>query len=166
MKQIKALYKYILSFRKDSWEFEDYPLETWENTNSGQEELKFGASFTNWSLFVSHGESKELAIVNLKKQFEDYKANNVEIPRPGKKIPIQFSDTTEINKYESIAVDFFEKIIGISYYDCFISDYSSLLEFDLEEEETIAKIKNEYNIEPNKDLIFAEIFKQIEEASA
>ena len=39
-------------------------------------------------------------------------------------------------------------------------------EFDLEEEETIAKIKNEYNIEPNKYLIFAEIFKQIEEASA
>jgi hypothetical protein len=97
---------------------------------------------------------------------EDYKANNVEIPRPGKKIPIQFSETTEIDKYESITVDFFDKIIGIGYYDCFISDYSSVLEFDLEKEETITKIKSEFNIEPNEDLIFAEIFKQIKEASA
>ena len=47
-KQIKALYKYILSFKKDNWVFEDYPLETWKNPNSEQDELKFGAGFTNW----------------------------------------------------------------------------------------------------------------------
>ncbi|WP_428232711.1 hypothetical protein [Flavobacterium sp.] len=166
MKQIKALYKYILSFRKDDWEFEDYPLETWKNPNSELHELKYGASFTNWYLFVSHGESEELAIVNLKKQLQDNKANNIKIPRPGKKTQIQFSDTTEIDKYESIASDFFDKIIGISYYNCFISDYSSILEFDLEKEEVITKIKIEYSIEPNENLIFAEIFKQINEINA
>jgi hypothetical protein len=166
MKHIKAYYKYILSFRKKDWEFKDYPLETWENTNAEQNEIKFVAKFTNWSLFVAHGESKKIAIENLKNQFRDFKANNVEIPRPGKNVPIQFAATTEIEKYESIAVDFFDRIIGIEYYNCFISDYSCLDEFDIDVEEAIRKIKTYYNIEPHKDLVFVDIFRQIEEASA
>jgi len=153
MKRIKAFYKYILSFIKKDWEFEDYPLETWENSNSEQMDIKFGAGFTNWSLFVVHGESKKNAIENLKIQFKNYKANNTEIPRPGKNVPIQFGETTEIDKYESIAVDFFDKIISVDYYSSFISDYSCLEEFDLDIEEAVRKIKTAYNIEPDKYLL-------------
>jgi len=166
MKHIKAIYKYILSFRKKDWEFEDYPLETWENTNSEQADIKFVASLTNWALFVAHGESKKIAVENLKNKFTEFKANNPEIPRPGKNVPVQFAETTEIDKYELIAVDFFDKIIGMNYYSCFISDYSSLEEFDIDVEEAIKKIKTYYNIEPHKDLVFVDIFKQIKEASA
>lgn len=88
------------------------------------------------------------------------------LPRPGSKVPIQFADSDRIEKYENIAVDFFDKIIGINYYDCFISDMSSLFDFDLDNEETLRKIKEEYGIEPSGDLFLADIFEQISNASA
>lgn len=52
MRQIKAIIKYLLSFFKQEWTFEDYPLETWANPNAGQDDIKYGAKFTNWSAFV------------------------------------------------------------------------------------------------------------------
>jgi len=38
---------------------------------------------------------------------------------------------------------------------------SSLSDFELDNEETIEKIKNEYVIIPEEDLFFADIFEQI-----
>ncbi len=74
---------------------------------------------------------------------------------------IQFAETDRIEKYETIAVDFFNKIIGMNYYDCFISDESSLYDFDLDDEETIEKIKKKYGIELDKKLFLVDIFEQI-----
>ncbi len=165
MRQIKAIIKYLLSFFKRNWTFEDYPLETWTNPNAEQEDIKYGAQFTNWSTFFAHGSSLEEAIENLRTNLIKYGKEN-ELPRPGSKVPIQFADSDRIEKYENIAVDFFEKIIGINYYDCFISDLSSLVDFDLDNEETLQKIKQEYGIEPSGDLFLADIFEQIKNASA
>ena len=160
MKQLKATYKYLLSFLKTKWEFDDYPLETWTNPNAQQEDIKFGAKFTNWSTFVAHGSSIPAAIENLKNQLKDYAKDN-ELPRPGSKVPIQFAESNRIEENEEIAIDFFDKIIGMNYYDCFISDYSSLVDFDLDDEESLKKIKAEYGIEPNGDLFLADIFEEI-----
>lgn len=160
MNQINAFYKLFLSYFKKEWKFEDYPLKTWTNLNAEHDDIKYGASFTNWMTFVSHGNTKEIAIENLKHNFDEYKQNNV-LHRPGKKVPIRFAESNEIGKYEDIAVDFFDKIIEIDFYSCFISDYSSLHDFDIDIDETVRKIKSVYGIEPNEDLIFAEIFKQI-----
>lgn len=165
MRQIKAIIKYLLSFFKQEWTFEDYPLETWANPNAGQEDIKYGAKFTNWSTFVAHGSSTSDAIENLRMNLLEYGKEN-KLPRPGSKVPIQFADSDRIEKYENIAVDFFDKIIGINYYDCFISDMSSLFDFDLDNEETLRKIKEEYGIEPSGDLFLADIFEQISNASA
>lgn len=160
MKQFKAIYKYLLSFLKSEWRFEDYPLETWTNPNAEQDDIKFGAKFTNWSVFLAHGSSVNEAIDNLKNNFMEYAKKN-ELPRPGSKVPIQFAETNRIEEYEEIAVDFFEKIIEINFYDCFISDYSTLFEFDKDDEKTIEKIKAEYGVEPGSDLFLADIFEQI-----
>ncbi len=165
MKQLKAIIKYLLSFFKKNWTFEDYPLETWTNPNAEQEDIKFGAQFTNWSMFVAHGGSIEEAITNLRNNLLKYGEEN-ELLRPGSKVPIQFADSDRIEKFESIAVDFFDKIIGINYYDCFISDMTSLHDFDLDNEEIMQKIKQEYGIEPSGDLFLADIFEQIKNASA
>ncbi len=81
--------------------------------------------------------------------------------KKGSKVPIQFADTDRIEKYEDIAVDFFSKIIEMNYYDCFISDESSLHDFCLDDEKTIEKIRKEYGIEPDKNLVLADIFEQI-----
>src|SRR5690606_10004986 len=91
---------------------------------------------------------------------KEYAKDN-ELPRPGSKVPIQFAESNRIEENEEIAIDFFDKIIGINYYDCFISDYSSLSDFDLDDEETLEKIKAEYGIEPKGDLFLADIFEEI-----
>lgn len=160
MSQLKARIKYLLSFFKSEWTFEDYPLETWSNPNSQQDDIKFGATFTNWSDLVAHGDTVSVAIENLRTDLIEYAKEN-QPPRPGSKVPIQFAKSNRVEKHKEIAVDFFDKIIGISYYDCFVSDFSSLFDFDLDNEETLEKIKNEYEIEPKDDFLLADIFEQI-----
>lgn len=165
MNQIKSTIKYLLSFFKLEWKFEDYPLETWTNLNAEQEDIRFGAKFTNWSGLIAHGNSKSEAIENLKNNLMEYSKENT-LPRPGTKVPIEFAESSKIEQYEEIAIDFFERIIGINYYECFISDYSSLYDFQLDDEETIEKIKSIYQIEPDSDLLLVNIFGQIESKSS
>ncbi|WP_205504574.1 hypothetical protein [Rufibacter psychrotolerans] len=160
MEKLKATIKYLLSFFKSEWSFEDYPLETWENLNAQQDDIKFGAKFTNWSTFVAHGNTIPEAVEKLRTNLKEYAKENP-LPRPGSKVPIQFAESARVEQYEEIAVDFFEKIIGINYYDCFISDYSSLADFDLDNPETLEKIKEEYEIDPKGDLFLADLFEQI-----
>ena len=57
MKQIKAKYKYLMSFFKSEWAFKDYPLETWLNPNAAEDEIKYGAMFSNWQGLVAHGKT-------------------------------------------------------------------------------------------------------------
>jgi predicted RNase H-like HicB family nuclease len=160
MNQLRAIYKYLLSFFSSEWGFKDYPLEIWENTNARQDDIKYGARFTNWSTFVAHGSSISEAVENLKNNLKEYAKQN-KLPRPGNKVPIQFSESDRIEMNEEIAIEFFDKIIGVNYYDCFVSDYSSLVDFSLDNEETIEKIKTEYGIEPKGDLFLVDIFEQI-----
>lgn len=53
-------------FFKSEWTFKDYPLEIWSNPNAEQDDIKFGAKFINWSLFVAHGSTTIEAIINVK----------------------------------------------------------------------------------------------------
>lgn len=160
MDQIRAFIKYLFSFFKNNWQFEDYPLETWSNLEANQSEIKFGAKFTNWQTLIAHGNSNSEAVENLRKSFNEYSQKN-KLPRPGSKVSFELATSSKIDLYEEIAIDFFDKIIGINYFDCFISDYSTLFDFGLDDEETIEKIKIVYKIEPDSDLILADIFEKI-----
>tara|TARA_R100000541_G_C1850972_1_gene77588 strand:+ start:55 stop:561 length:507 start_codon:yes stop_codon:yes gene_type:complete len=167
MNQLKAKIKYLKSFLKSEWDFDDYPLETWKNQNAEQNDLEYGAKFTNWWSLVAHGETENQAVENLKKHLSDFKENNTEIPRPGANVPLEFTESDRIEKNEQIAVEFFDKIIGINFYDCFISDLSSLHDFDLADEQTLDKIKSEFGIVPNdKDYFLSDIFEQINEKAS
>ncbi len=160
LNQVKANYKYLASFFKSDWAFKDYPIKTWRNPNATQEEIQYGAMFTNWHGLVAHGKTSKEAIGILKQRFIEFKENNT-LPRPGTKVPLQFASTDKITTLEDIAVDFFDKIIEMNYYDCFISDRSCLWDFGLDNEETLKKIKDEYGIEPSGDLILVDIFEEI-----
>lgn len=160
MNQLRALGKHLFSFFKSEWNFEDYPLETWSNLEAVDNEIKFGAKFTNWHTLIAHGNSISEAIENLRIRFKEYSKEN-KLPRPGTKVKFEFADSTKIDLYEQIAIDFFDKIMEISYYNCFISDYSTLFDFGLDNDETIEKIKSIYGIDPNSDLVLADIFEQI-----
>ncbi len=160
MRQIKALCKYALSYFKQDWDFSDYPLETWRNQNTKQEGVEYIARFVNWLTFIESGSSREEAIENLRNKFLEYKKNNA-LPRPGSKVPIEFASSNRVEQYESIAVDFFDHIIELNFYDCFISDESSLYDFGLDDEETMQKIKQNYGIEPEDGLFLVDIFEKI-----
>jgi len=126
---MKKLIKRLKSYSKKDWDFDDYPVELYRNENAGEDKVKFGARIVKWPIMVGHGETKQKALENLKESFKLFKDNN-ELPRPGTKVPLQYALTQEIERHEEIAVDFFNKILKLNYYDCFVSDESSLGNFD------------------------------------
>ena len=164
MSNLKANIKYLKSFLKKDWEFKDYPLETLHNTEAEDITFSYRAKLTLWWNLVAFESTESQAVSNLKKEFLNFKKENANLPRPGAKVPIRFSERTKVEKYEAIAIDFFDKIIGISFHDCFISDFSTLFDFDLENEVVLKNIEKEYGIVPkNKDYYLVTIFEQIEE---
>jgi hypothetical protein len=101
------------------------------------------------------GPTKELAINALRESFRIYKENNDDLPRPGTKVPLKFAPTEQIDRFEKTAVHFFDKILGMNYYDGFYSDGTVLLYFEPDDEveainfkrKIIWKIQTEYDVD-------------------
>ena len=154
---MKTFIKYILSFFKADWELEDYPVRfrhsKAEGSSAGRRltPVPWVAQVINWWLMFGHGQTKEEAYADLKRRFEEYKGRGEKLLRPGarRRPQIEFAPTVEIKQYEQIAVDFFEKVLGMNYYECFISDESSLWDFHGEEtnEEYYRKIADVYGVD-------------------
>lgn len=68
-----------------------------------------------------------------------------------------------IEQYEGIARRFFSAILGMEYYDCFITDMSDLTDFIEDEEYYIDKVMKEYNIDISdiEGLSLVKIFERI-----
>lgn len=149
--QLKAVWKNLLSYTKKSWDIDDYPLrykkqaDTNEQNNIG--ELKpWVIQIINWWTITGLGNTKEEAYQHLKQNFTNYLEHN-QAPRPGTNVPLVFVDSSQIAKLEDVAPDFFEKILDIDYFECFISDESSLSNFGVDDEETLDKINSIYNLQ-------------------
>ena len=88
-----------------------------------------------------------------------------------RKSPLKFelASTTEIDKYEFLATEFFEKILGMNRNDCLITDESSLWDFHSErsDEPFYSKILEAYGVDvsdiANGNLV--RIFQRIAEAN-
>ncbi len=170
---MKILIKYILSFFKSEWDLDDYPIRMKHQKYDPSDlsgrliPIPWIAQVINWELMVGYGDTKEEAMLDLKNKFDKYRKKN-ELPRPGTKVPIkiEFASTNEIDNYEFIAVDFFRKILRMNLYDCFISDESSLWDFNTEEtiEHLFHKILENYEVDVSDiesgNLVV--IFKRIE----
>ena len=130
MDSIKAIIKRLKSYSKTEWEFSDYPTKTWINNNAAEENIAFGAGIINWAGFVGHGSSPDKALIALEESFKLFKDNNNVLPRPGTIVPLKFASSDQINKYENIAVDFFNKVLDLDYYEGFYSDQSNLSDFE------------------------------------
>lgn len=89
--------------------------------------------------------------------------------KQGRKYLVAYAPTSEIEKYDDLAVEFFDKILDTDYWSCFISDQSSLchfrgsMEYDGVDKETIEKVKEIYHIDISdiEDGNFVEIFRRI-----
>ena len=103
----------------NNWNFEDYPTETWKNRNAADEKIAYGAGIINWDMMVGYGETPEKALIALYDKFKLFKENNAILPQPGTKVPLKFASASKMEKYEKIAVDFFEKYLALIIMNVF-----------------------------------------------
>ena len=145
---ILAIYKRLFSYTKTKWDLDDYPLRYKNQADPKDKEFKpWVVQVIKWWTLTGLGETKEEAYKMLSESFENYKVYNDTLPRPGCSVPLQYADTTTVDNLESVAVDFFDKVFGYNYYECFISDESSLLDFGQDNDEILQKINQTYNLQ-------------------
>lgn len=134
--QTLAAWKFVTSFLKRDWQLEGYPIALWTQRESPPDAPlrllvhPWRASIINWHLAGS-GETLALAVEDLRKHFATAKLNRDKLPRPGKKVPIQFAATDRIDRHGELADDFVQRVLGLSA--AWISNESSLWDFHNEE---------------------------------
>jgi len=148
--KILTLWKRLLSYRKKDWDFGDYPVrykkQPGNDSIGNKSEFKeWAAQIVNWPL-IGLGDTKAEAFGVLRDAFHTYKKSGEKLSRPGVPAPIRFAETTEIERLEVFAADFFAKILEYDFYDCFISDDSSVFDFNVEEKEILEKINAAYQL--------------------
>ena len=170
---IKAGLKYLLSFTKDDWTVNDYPIcfrhfkASEENPSPGRLQLiPWSAQIINWWQMDGHGDTKEAALADLAAKFQVRKDKGEPLPRPGTGLPLEFAPTEKVSLHWAIAEDFFRRILEMNYEECWISDESSLWDFHGEEsnEHLHQKVWESYrvNISDIEDGNLVRIFERIE----
>lgn len=150
----------------------DYPLFYYKNTNAQQNNLKYCVRILFWAGMVGHGTNYKEAFLNLQETFELYKTNNEYLPKPWEKKELEFASDEQILKYESFAADFFDKILGMDFYNGFFSDESCLdllyCDYDDDkkkkiEQDIVNKVKATYGVDIQKvyNLPLPELFEFI-----
>lgn len=173
MANLKVFSKYILSFLKTNWMLEDYPVR-FRHFRVDESEARrrltpvpWMARVINWPLMFGHGQTKEEAYADLKRHFEEYKGERKTLPRPGTRVrpEIELAPTVEIEPYEPLAAEFFEKVLAMNYGECLVTDESSLWDFHGEEtnEEYHRKIVEVYGVDVSdiESGNLVQIFKRI-----
>ncbi len=133
MEQVKAIWKYWLSFRKREWTVEDYPIRISQPKQlSGiVSEPSYRAQVINWWTLNGLGDTPEAAMADLQRSLASYQQRHGDLPRPGTKMPITFAPTTGIEAHAVIAERFLTEVLGFGPEDpVFISDESCLSDFE------------------------------------
>jgi len=169
---------YLVSFlkRNQKWEFSDYPFKVRKQRIQegaifpGVHVPNYKAHIINWPVMCGFGDTRMEAIEKLKHNFENHKEIQRHLPRPGKKVPIEFAGTDNIEKHKELVYEFFQKIYGEENIPLFISDESSLYDFssELEDKVIAERIQNAYGININEfeGRIIYKIFEKIKEKNA
>src|SRR5438874_1350323 len=91
--QARAVWSLFASLFKSEWAIEDYPVRTSlhpvsESSKASRlKSLPWAADVINWPVMSGHGNTKKEARETLRKNFDHFKANRKELPRPGTKVP-------------------------------------------------------------------------------
>jgi hypothetical protein len=155
--QLRAVAALLRSFVKKDWDLDDYPIRVFYRGSASDdlsERLKpytWTAQVINWWHMRGDGFTRDEAIDDLKRKFQERKAEHARLPRPGRGAPleIKFAPTDQIELYREIADDLLARVIGMNPSECFISDESSLWDFHTEEtnEPYIRKIALLYGVD-------------------
>ncbi len=155
--QLCAFWKWCLSFRKSTWELDDYPVVyrrqnpiPFESGSRFQSHL-YIASIVNWTAMDATGDTRLDARVELLLRFENEKIKEVKtvkrLPRPGTRVPLKFASLMRVNAHTEFADDFVKRILGLEW--CVLTDESSLWHFHFGEsnDELFARIKEIYGVD-------------------
>lgn len=120
----------------------------------------------NWPTMVGTGDTKEQALGDLRRSFENRKSSGQKLPRPGSHVQVEFSASHRIELYPQLKEDFIRRVLELPW--AFLSDESTL--FDFHEDETndvlLERIRTVYGVDVSdiRSGNLAEIFQRIAEA--
>jgi len=154
-----AAWKLLLSYLKSDWELSDYPVivrrqpivPNCDIPSPRFRQDTYRALIVNWWVMDGGGDTPQDAMRNLASQFKTQKANRLaderRLPRPGKRVPIEFSSNKRVSAHSELADDFTQRVLGLEW--AWISDESSLWDFHGNEtnDELNAKIKQVYGVD-------------------
>jgi hypothetical protein len=170
-----AAWKWLLSFTKSDWSFEDYPITirrfnyAADHTASRLKPVAVSASVVNWWALSGSGETKEAALFDLKlnflRQVEARRDKGRRMPRPGSHVPLEFASTENVDAHSELADDFIHRVLDIDW--AFISDESSLWDFHDEDtnDRLIGKIREVYGVDVS-DIKSAKLYEILERIRA
>jgi hypothetical protein len=149
MEQIKAIYKWLLSFLKSKWDIDDYPVRFREQGKDDPNIPHWSAQIINWWVITGLGETKNEAYKNLSESLENVKKQRENFPRPGTKVPIEFATSKDLDRYWGIASRIIDEVLGFDPEGIFVSDGSSLWDFSETDDisEYYIKIKEIFGID-------------------
>lgn len=135
--QLLARWKYLLSFRKSNWDFEDYPVIVRKQGNAGQswgEDARFTtppyiARMVNWTGLDGFGDTPVAAKQDLKEAFDRACARRGSQPRPGTEVPIQLAPPAKIEVTPELKQEFLHSVLGVEW--ALITDETELWHFAL-----------------------------------
>jgi predicted RNase H-like HicB family nuclease len=167
--QARALWMLFASVFKREWAIDDYPVRLRfqpvpePSQASRLKPIPWTASVINWPAMSGQGNTKQEALAELRRRFEQYKAKEKKLPRPGIKVPIEFAVSRRVERYPELAKEFFHQILEVDW--AWISDESSLWDFHGDEtnDRFVEKIRRVYGIDVS-DISsgnLADIFEQI-----
>jgi hypothetical protein len=180
MKMIEGLYaawKYLLSFRKSDWELGDYPIRFRDfgvppvQITERLKMVAWEARIINWPMMMGSGDTPEEALADLAKRFNERKASDDPLPRPGCRVPLEeqidFAPDERITARTVLVADFLKRIFDMDYRKVWLSDQSTIWHLhypcDDEDEPILEKIRRIYGVDVSdlEDGIIADIIERI-----
>jgi hypothetical protein len=170
--------KFLLSFLKRDWQLTDYPTSAREQFKDRTylDNLQFKGTLPimdahrwvvripGWYYMVGFGPTKDAAYLDLNRNFEEYKAEGNILPRPGTSVPLKVAPRDTIETHDALAEEFFQRILGMNYHSVFITDSSSVYDFNIDNPDALnEKIEVVYNVSVRdiEDGNLARIFDRI-----
>jgi len=172
-----AAWKWLLSFRKQEWLLNDYPIRvTAQEPDPTYSAPRFSqhlhrAYMVNGAITGS-GNTPEQAKTDLAQNFENVsqrrKQEGKPAIRPGTNWPVEFASQEKVSSNEALSEEFIQRVLGLEW--AWISDESSLWDFhtDQTNEQLYAKIREVYGVDVS-DIESAKlwaIFERIESSKA
>ena len=167
-------WKWLLSFRKREWEFDDYPILIREQETDSEPLLprlkmhRYVAQIDRWYISGA-GDTCDEALIELKKSYRSALENRAgkgkAQPRPGTQVEIEFAPQERVMADADLAQDFIERVLELEW--AWISDESSLWDFHGDENNDVhyKKIKEIYGVDVS-DIESAKLSEILERIAA